>query len=62
MAVAAKHLGEIGRLLTDTGRKRVIKVLPLHGEQIPCLKQLLEGVCINKADLGTLSNSEQGFS
>ena len=61
MAVAAKHLGEIGRLLTDTGRKRVIKVLPLHGEQIPYLKQLLEGGGVYNAGLAALSNCKQGF-
>jgi hypothetical protein len=39
----------------------VIEILPLHGEQIPYLKQLLEGGDVYNAGLAALSNCKQGF-
>ena len=61
MAVATEHLGEIGLLLTNTGGKGVIEVLPLHGTKIASLQQLLEGGGVFNAGLGTFSNCEKGF-
>jgi hypothetical protein len=62
MAVAAKNPGEVGGLSTDAGWEGVIEVFPLDSEQMACLQGLLEGVGINKAGFGILSNSKQGFS